>query len=129
MACLIYADWLDEHDHAARAEYLRLLVALPKLWKQYRAEGVLDPHVENIARAQLRLRELRRDMADWVARVSTGKIVKCTNSLACPGQWKLLSETSNPRVRRCHTCGDLVSFCINRKEIDESQRGALDAFD
>jgi uncharacterized protein (TIGR02996 family) len=71
---LVYADWLDEHGHADRAEYVRLCVELPKLWAKFRAERVLDPYVEQIATAQIRMRELRATFSpDWVKQVSRAK--------------------------------------------------------
>ncbi len=71
---LVYADWLEEHGHADRAEYVRLCVELPNLWAKFRAERVLNPYVEQIARAQLRVRELRATFpAKWVKQVGRAK--------------------------------------------------------
>jgi uncharacterized protein (TIGR02996 family) len=125
---LVYADWLEERGDI-RAEYLRLVVALERLWEQAYSEDLPSRmrHVPEIARLRIRLRELQaRITTDWLCRMHRGPIEGCgfRNDRACPGRWEHFQETDNSSIRMCNECGKKVVFCQSVEEVAKArQRG------
>jgi uncharacterized protein (TIGR02996 family) len=117
----VYADWLDEHGHAARAEFLRCQLAARD------ATGADDPA---FAPASARLAELAPAVGDgWRARVAMAFIERCPAGplspgsrkvarkpavgleLVCPMRWDMLAPTAREDVRTCSACNKHVTYC------------------
>ncbi|QEL13214.1 TIGR02996 domain-containing protein [Limnoglobus roseus] len=117
---LVYADWLEERDRAAKAEFLRL-------------EAVAEPDAK-------RLQALAADLdTKWLAVVSKLMIERCGQprqiwafqsrritahlrrtqtseappqfEFECPKRWEKLKFTANPKVRHCEGCREHVFYC------------------
>lgn len=109
-ARLIYADWLQERGDV-RGEYLRTEVAL--------ASG--GGEIKDLEAAVVRIEQLKSEIdSDWLALVSRSAIEGCYKSYLesrdCPGRWRALPRTDQPRIRVCETCEKAVLFCENVKE-------------
>lgn len=123
----VYADWLEERGHAARAEFLRLQLAAAA------ATSAADP---DFAQAAARLAELAGEVGDgWRARVAMSFIEPQTcptrgpairaaawarradralavaMELVCPMRWDKLEPTAREGVRRCGACDTEVTYC------------------
>lgn len=124
----VYADWLEEHGHAARAEFLRLQLAVGA------ATNAADPA---FARASARLAELAPQVGDgWRVRVAMSFIAPetCPSQdprarkkpglgleLVCPMRWDKLEPTDREGVRRCGACDTEVTYCTT---IDQAATAA-----
>lgn len=100
---IVYADWLEQHGNLRKAELVRLLSVAPR-------EGP----------ARDRIRELGSQQPhDWMAILSRTPIDGCEQELQrdCAQRWETLASTDQPRVRRCHACGNDVYFCAMMPEV------------
>ncbi len=96
----VYADWLEQHGHGARASFLRLDAAEPP---DDAALAAVATPVD----------------ADWRAITSRAPIAKCvTFTFACPRRWDALAPTATDGVRHCAGCDRPVYFCAT---IDEAR--------
>ncbi len=105
---MVYADWLEERGHTAKAEVVRLLAEPP-------AEGTP---------AMARLREAVVGLpADWVATVARAPIEKCdVLTFKCPLAWEALPGTDDAEVRHCGSCNRNVYFCATLDQVRERGR-------
>jgi len=101
----VYADWLEGQGHAARAEFLRVQLAL-------QAATAAD------AEFQLALERLRALApavgVGWRARVATTFVERCSGvrmELVCPMRWDRLEPTAQEAVRNCGACKQQVTYC------------------
>jgi uncharacterized protein (TIGR02996 family) len=117
----LYADWLERRGEPARAEFLRLDVALHEM----RAD---DPR---FTRTYLRLREVAQKISvDWRSRVSRASIEACAPfGATCPAYWRALPADADD-VRTCRTCNEKVYYCVTlqlaQERVQHGQRVALD---
>lgn len=111
----VYADWLDEQGHAARAEFLRTQLAVAG------AASASDPA---FVRASARLAELAPEVGDgWRARVAMSFIERCPTTrrrgealgfeLVCPMRWDKLAATDREGIRFCGSCRREVTYCTS----------------
>ena len=105
---LIYADWLEEHDDAGRAEFLRLELRLTEL-----PESAAEREA-----TQVRLRQLCQAIpGDWLATLDRTHIENCLRfAYACPLRWESLQPTDRARVRFCASCHRAVHHCATVEE-------------
>jgi uncharacterized protein (TIGR02996 family) len=98
----VYADWLEEHGHAAEAEFVRVQQALVTMAPE-------DTHFEQ---RSARLRELTAALYfSWRVRVARPVIERCptgiprapnvTFDFQCPKQWGNLAPTEREDRRFC----------------------------
>ena len=98
---MVFADWLEERNHAAKSEFLRLV-----LQSGVPANPVLE----------VRLRMLAEQLPlQWRAIVTRTTIEKCDVKFAlkCPRVWEALVSTDDPAVRHCNSCDRPVHFCVD----------------
>lgn len=111
----VYADWLEERGHAARAEYLRLQASIH------------DPPIGTTATAQWlgfvnlakRLRELASAIdVGWRIRVARPRVEGCRlqSEPRCKMDWGMLEPTRDPQLRTCTTCRKPVQYCFSEAE-------------
>ncbi|HEU0029266.1 MAG TPA: FHA domain-containing protein [Kofleriaceae bacterium] len=115
-AWLVYADWLEGHGHATRAELLRL-------------ERL--PIVER-ARHLDRIRELSATVdPSWRRKITRTAIENCfAFDAECPKQWGALEPTARSAVRQCTKCNKHVFYCATLNEARrQAQRGHCIAVD
>ncbi|HEU0037488.1 MAG TPA: TIGR02996 domain-containing protein [Kofleriaceae bacterium] len=115
----VYADWLDEHGHAARAEFLRAQLAAGA------ARTAADPaFVEAAAILKHRAPEVGEG---WRASVAMAFVEQCPQNpsdhprwrrrqqlgmeLVCPARWDKLEPTDREGVRACGACQREVTYC------------------
>jgi uncharacterized protein (TIGR02996 family) len=100
---LVYADWLQRHGEAARAEYMRVEHDMHEM----------PPDDIRHAEAAERLQFLAtRISIDWRSRVSRSPIEGCNVGPACPGSWNALpTPEGGDDVRTCMTCQHEVFYC------------------
>jgi uncharacterized protein (TIGR02996 family) len=104
---MVFADWLEEHDHRDKAEVVRLLADPP-------AEG-------SPAMYRLRVASTNLDR-EWMAIVSRAPIDRCEAPafrFKCPKAWESLTSTDDPAVRHCGACMKHVYFCETLQEVRE----------
>jgi uncharacterized protein (TIGR02996 family) len=114
-AWLVYADWLDEHDNALHAEFLRLEV---------RRGQLRNTDVEWYA-VEERLQELRALLPRrWVEFFDRPKIENCDTAFRfkCPKRWEDLKLTPDFAVRHCNACEKKVYFCRTLPEAQNHAR-------
>jgi uncharacterized protein (TIGR02996 family) len=115
-AWLVYADWLDEHDHPLLAEFLRLMAR----------HGQLRNTELGYYAVEARLEELRAELPPvWVEAFDRPKIENCEPAFRfqCPKRWESLKITGEPAVRHCEACGKKVHYCHTVEEARERARG------
>ncbi len=112
----VYADWLEQHGHPERAEFLRQQLAVGE------AKSASDP---DFVRAAARLAELSSKVGDtWRSRVAMSFIEYCPSTqatpqappelgleLVCPMRWDKLTPTHREDVRSCSACNREVTYC------------------
>ncbi|HET7505867.1 MAG TPA: TIGR02996 domain-containing protein [Kofleriaceae bacterium] len=112
----VYADWLEQHGHAQRAEFLRM---------QHAARVARSPFDPDFAEASRRLTELAPLVGEgWRARVATAFVEKCPRhrtdwrqrqalgfELLCSMRWNQLTPTEHEGVRICGACDAKVTYC------------------
>jgi len=112
----VYADWLEQHGHPERAEFLRQQLAVGE------AKTASDP---DFVRAAARLAELASKVGDtWRSRVAMSFIEYCPSTqatpqrppelgleLVCPMRWDKLMPTDREDVRSCSGCNREVTYC------------------
>jgi len=115
----VYADWLEEHGHPERAEFLRQQLAVGE------AKTASDP---DFVRAAARLAALAPEVGNaWRARVAMAFIERCPKTtpptpegtpppelgfeLVCPMRWDKLEPTDREGVRSCSGCHREVTYC------------------
>ena len=114
-AWLVYADWLDENDNPAQAEFLRLMAR----------RGQLTNTQPEWYTVEERLRELRATLkAVWVEVFDRPKIENCDAAFRfqCPKQWENLKITGDPTVRHCVACEKNVHYCHTLPEAQSHAR-------
>ena len=114
-AWLVYADWLDEHENRAQAEFLRLMARRGQL----RNTDVEWYTVEE------RLEELRTNLKPvWVEVFDRPKVENCNAAFRfqCPKQWENLKVTGEPTVRHCDACDRPVHYCHTLPEAQHHAR-------
>lgn len=121
---LVYADWLEERGDP-RAQFLRLLVALPKLLEDRRRLEQL-PGRAGVRRARARIHEARGQLGSlrksidrgWLAQIDRTRIENCPVRFRfrCPQRWEHLQPTDNARVRFCEVCRKNVHYCASVSE-------------
>ena len=112
---LVYADWLDEHDNPAQAEFLRLMARRGQLRNT-------DPEKYTV---EERLRELRAALEPvWVEVFDRPKIENCDAvfRFKCPNLWESLKVTGDPTVRHCAACEKKVHYCHTLPEAQSHAR-------
>ena len=114
-ARIVYADWLEEHDDAERAEFVRLQDALVGAEDETRA--AIERRCQAIA--------MRTDIA-WRCLVARSPIRGCSEP-ACPGEWGSLAPSDRTDVRICMTCNDRVFYCAHTVDASKRLRFVLDA--
>jgi len=108
----VYADWLEEHGHAAQAEFVRVQQALVAMAPE-------DTHFEQCS---TRLRELAPVLDfSWRVRVARPVIERCPTSIPrapnvtfdfrCPKEWGNLAPTERDDRRFCGACKRNVHYC------------------
>jgi uncharacterized protein (TIGR02996 family) len=109
----VYADWLEQHGHDARAEFLRVQIAIG-------AVKVADDPA--FVKAAARLAELAPIVGDgWRVRVAMAFVERCPSTrgrrvqleMVCPMRWDLLEPTEREDVRTCRTCAKSVTYCTS----------------
>ena len=110
---VVYADWLEEHGHADRAEFLRL---------QDRLIGT-SPDDPAFREGGRRLEALARGIdVEWRFAVGRPAIEGCLAfELPCPKEWGALAPGARDGVRFCETCQQQVFYC---ESLDEAQAHA-----
>ena len=105
---VVYADWLEEHGEAARAEFLRI---------QDRLIG-MPPGDPSFRPGRERLEELARGIdVDWRFSVGRPVIEGCLAlELPCPKEWGSLAPTGRDDMRYCGTCDQAVYYCATLEE-------------
>ena len=119
----VYADWLEEHGHPERAEFLR---------QQLAVSGAKDASDPDFVRAAARLAELAPEVGiTWRTRVAMAFIERCPNipltpegdplpelalELVCPMRWDKLAPTDREDVRSCSGCHREVTYCTTIAE-------------
>lgn len=134
----VYADWLEERGRAARAEFLRLQLAVGA------ATSAADAA---FARASARLAELASQVGDgWRVRVAMSFIEPQTCpaqeprgrrrpaavglELVCPMRWDRLEPTDREGVRRCGACDTEVTYATTIEQAaTAAQAGRCVAID
>jgi uncharacterized protein (TIGR02996 family) len=113
----VYADWLEERGHPARAEFIRLELALSAMSS--------DAHDQ----ALVRLRDLATAIdVSWRMRLANPRI-GCSRS-DCPRDWNALELTATASTRKCSVCSQTVHYCLSNAEADTVRRArALVALD
>ena len=132
----VYADWLEQHGHPERAEFLRQQLAVAE------ATSASDPW---FVRAAARLAELAPQVGEtWRSRVAMSFIERCPAAqppqpdalpalgleLACPMRWDKLTPTDREDVRSCSACQREVTYCTTiRQARAVARRGGCLAID
>lgn len=112
----VYADWLEQHGHPERAEFVRQQLAVGE------ATSATGP---DFVRAAGRLAELAPKVGDtWRSRVAMSFIEYCPSTqatpprppelgleLVCPMRWDKLTPTDREDVRSCSGCNREVTYC------------------
>lgn len=101
---LVYADWLDDNDAPAPAEFLRLQVERSQLPPKDVRRGAIDARLSE-------LRELVH--RGWAAVFDRPMIENCDEHFAfrCPLKWENLQLTDDHKVRHCEACDKNVYHC------------------
>lgn len=110
---MVYADWLEEHGEAVRAEFLRVQQALV----------TTSPDDASFQASSERLRALAPaiDVA-WRYKVARPAIERCVAfDFECPKDWGSLATTERSNVRFCGACSKQVFYCST---VDEARRHA-----
>lgn len=115
---LIYADWLEEHQRDAQAEWLR--------W-----ESKLQSQIQSGADTQETIQEIqtrnRHINPYWLSLVSRGRIEHCRRfDGSCPNVWQKIpltlheepEEANGEIFRECQTCGRRVYFAMVQAELE-----------
>jgi uncharacterized protein (TIGR02996 family) len=111
---LVYADWLEEHGDAKRAEFLRVDLELAKLSKE-------DTGYRKL---RSRWRGLRAQIPPtWLSAVARQPIENCAVrfEFECPKKWDKLRTTEDDGVRFCDACEQNVYYC---RDIDKAREHA-----
>lgn len=134
----VYADWLEQHGHAARAEFLRQQLAVGN------AKDASDP---DFVLAAAQLAALAPEVGDgWRARVAMSFIEHCPKApprspwdnsppplgleLVCPMRWDKLTPTDREGVRSCSGCTREVTYCTTIEQARTiAQEGGCIAVD
>jgi uncharacterized protein (TIGR02996 family) len=134
----VYADWLEQRGHAARAEFLRLQLAAGA------ATSALDPA---FAHAAERLAQLAPQVGHgWRVRVAMSFIEPDTCQgrspaaegsgpglgfeLVCPMRWDRLEPTDREGARMCRGCKTEVTYCSTIEQAaTAAQEGRCIAID
>lgn len=100
---LVYADWLEEHGDATRAEFLRVQQELL----------ALDPEDPRWRVASDRMRELAHAIdVHWRYKVARPAIENCLSfEFECPRDWGALATTEHNGIRYCGACAQRVYYC------------------
>lgn len=112
---LVYADWLDDNDAPAPAEFLRLQVERSQLPPKDVRRGAIDARLSE-------LRELVH--RGWAAVFDRPMIENCDEHFAfkCPLKWENLQLTDDHKVRHCEACDKNVYHC---NTVDEARGHAV----
>jgi uncharacterized protein (TIGR02996 family) len=121
----VYADYLEDHGHAAQAEFLRTQQRLYDL-------APSDPAFEATSE---RLRELSTTIEfQWRVRVARPAIERCPSGpkfdFKCPKDWGSLAPTEREDRRFCTECKKHVHYCLTVPEArNHAARGECVALD
>jgi uncharacterized protein (TIGR02996 family) len=121
----IYADWLEEHGHAAQAEFVRVQQELADML----------PVESRFEATSQRLRELSTTLEfRWRIKLAQPPIETCRGAPAfdfvCPKQWGGLAPTEREDVRFCGACNKHVHYCVSVPEArNHAARGECVALD
>jgi len=110
---LVYADWLEEHGEATRAEFLRVQQALV-------SSAPEDPAFRERSD---RMRALAASIeVGWRYKIARPIIENCLAfEFECPKEWGSLATTEKSNVRYCGACAKRVFYCGT---VDEARRQA-----
>jgi len=113
-ARLVYADWLEQHGDAVRAEFLRVQQAI------LAARSDTPDFHERMTK----LRELsERIDARWRVLLSRPLVEGCLGLQApCPREWAAMAPTERSDVRFCGGCKKEVYYCTT---IDLARNHAM----
>lgn len=134
---LVYADWLDDHGHIERAEFLRVQLA---------ASTATDPDDPAFRAATERLWQLALEVGlGWRACVAIARIEGCASQpprrgrrrsnelrmeLVCPMRWDQLTPTEHDGIRTCSACRETVTYCTSVEQARPiAQAGGCVAID
>jgi uncharacterized protein (TIGR02996 family) len=103
---MVYADWLEERGHTARAELLRLQELLADI------DATDSDRRTQFQHAVRRLGELASDIdPEWRLLVGRPMVEHCRQSSArCTQDWGTLMPTDDPSVRCCTICSEQVYY-------------------
>ena len=110
---LVYADWLEEHGEATRAEFLRIQQALLSTTPE-------DPAFRERSE---RMRVLAASIeVGWRYKIARPIVENCLAfEFECPKEWGALATTEQSNVRYCGSCAKRVFYCGT---VDEARRQA-----
>jgi uncharacterized protein (TIGR02996 family) len=109
VARAVYADWLEQHGHADRAEFLRAQAAVSRI----------TPAHPTFAAATARVREIAKGInPEWRMRVARPAVEDCkvAPEFTCGVDWAELAPTTDPKLRTCTKCQQLVRYCTSEAE-------------
>jgi uncharacterized protein (TIGR02996 family) len=117
---LIYADWLEEHGQAEKAQFVRLEVELSKMPRSDSRFTSLD--------AEMGLLEMAVS-AEWTwALARPARVLNCGSEHShdprvrfdyhCPNRWADLQPTKDLSVRYCEECHKKVYYCESKAEAE-----------
>lgn len=101
---LVYADWLDEHAQAAKAQFLRVTVELSRASADQRRTA-------EARELRRRWRALSRPLpANWFCAFDGGARVRNCDAARCPKYWASLRPAADLLLRSCPDCGCEVRY-------------------
>jgi uncharacterized protein (TIGR02996 family) len=118
----VYADWLEEHGHPDRAEFLRLTEELIGI----------EPEAPEFRERSHRMRVLARGIdVRWRQKVARPLVENCLAvEFECPKEWGSLATTERGDVRYCGACAKRVHYCATVGEAQvHARRGDCVAVD
>jgi uncharacterized protein (TIGR02996 family) len=118
---LVYADWLEEHGDAVRAEFLRVQQAIIE-----EPMGTPAERAAFLARSRRLSSLAERIEVTWRKRVARPAVEGCQISfeIPCKMDWGALTPTARPDVRTCNTCRKEVRYFESEREaIEHAARG------
>jgi uncharacterized protein (TIGR02996 family) len=120
----VYADWLEEREDFARADFIRLDLAI-------RAAAEDDPSLpELLARFRMAAKDVGSQ--SWRTAMARPLIENCDLQweLVCPKRWESLTRTERFAARHCDACDQPVILCATIEEARSvASRGGCVAVD
>jgi len=118
---LVYADWLEGHGDALRAEFLRIQHRLAAM-----GPATHRDYYDQLGSGLRRMQELSlRVDFHWRRQIGRPAVEGCRQVVAdvqCKMDWGKLEPTDRPDVRRCNGCGDDVYYVTTMSAAREYVR-------